>query len=107
MPTRKAHARWEGTVTSDTMISLLRRRRSFDYEAVRGLDGAAYESLAPWNFSPDFLADITGALMVLQVGDMGWSDWGTPEAIERTLLGLNLVPPWHAHAFAAEGASPR
>ena len=55
MPTRKAHARWEGTLTSDTMISLLRRRRSFDYEAVRRLDGAAYESLAPWTFSRDFV----------------------------------------------------
>ncbi len=43
--------------------------------------------------------------MVLQVGDVGRSDWGMPEAIERTLLGLNLVPPWHAHALAAEGAS--
>ena len=106
MPTRKAHARWEGTLTSDTMISLL-RRRSFDYEAVRRLDGAAYESLAPWNFSRDFLADIMDALMVLQVGDVGWSDWETPEAIERTPLGLNLVPPWHAHALAAEGVSSR
>lgn len=88
----------------DTMISLLRQRRSFDYEAVRQLDGAAYESLAPWNFSRDFLADIPEALGVLQVGDVGWSDWGTPEAVERTLLGLNLVPPWHAHARTAGAA---
>ena len=78
MPTRKAHARWEGTLTSDTMISLLPRWRSFDYEAVRRLDGAAYESLALWNFSRDFLADITEALMVRQVSDVGWSDWGMP-----------------------------
>ena len=61
----------------DTMISLLRQRRSADYEAVRRLDRVAYESLAPWNFSRDFLTDIPDALLVLRVADVGWSDWGT------------------------------
>jgi mannose-1-phosphate guanylyltransferase len=89
----------------ETMISLLRRRRLFDYEALRGMDEAAYESLTPWNFSRDFLADIPEALLVLQVDDVGWSDWGTPEAIERTFLALNVVPPWRTQARAVEVAS--
>jgi hypothetical protein len=25
---------------------------------------------------------------------LGWSDWGTPEAIERTFAILGLTPPW-------------
>ena len=35
-------------------------------------------------------------LMVARAGDLGWSDWGTPEAIERTLAALHVVPPWRA-----------
>jgi hypothetical protein len=27
--------------------------------------------------------------------DLGWSDWGTPEAIERTFAAMGMVPPWH------------
>ncbi len=28
------------------------------------------------------------------VDDAHWSDWGTPEAIERTLMTPKQVPPW-------------
>ncbi len=60
---------------------------------------AAYQSLAPWNLSRDFLARVAPHLMVVRADDLGWSDWGTPEAIERTLAALRL-PPWRA-PFAA------
>ena len=56
--------------------------------------GAAYERLASWNFSRDFLARVPEHLMVARADDLGWSDWGTPEAIERTLAALRVVPPW-------------
>ena len=57
---------------------------------------AAYERLAPWNFSRDFLARVPEHLMVARADDLGWSDWGTPEAIERTLAALRVAPPWRA-----------
>jgi len=57
---------------------------------------AAYDRLAAWNFSRDFLARVPQHLMVARAGDLGWSDWGTLEAIERTLAALHVVPPWRA-----------
>jgi len=54
-----------------------------------------YDRLPPWNFSRDFLARIPEDLLVARADDLGWSDWGTPEAIERSLAAMGLVPPWH------------
>jgi mannose-1-phosphate guanylyltransferase len=88
----------------ETMLELLHRRRPADYEALARLDEAAYAALAPWNFSRDFLAHIPDRLLALRVGDVGWSDWGTPEAIERTLRGLNIVPPWRVARLAGAAA---
>ncbi len=78
----------------DRMLTLLRRRRPWDCAVLRQLDEDAYPALTPWNASRDFLAHIPAALTVLQVDDVGWSDWGTPEAIERTFRDLDLAPPW-------------
>ena len=63
-----------------------------------------YPGLQPWNFSRDFLARIPQHLLVLQVDNVHWSDWGTRAAIERTLRQLTQVVPWetaHAAAVAA------
>ena len=57
---------------------------------------SAYDRLAAWNFSRDFLACVPQHLTVARADDLGWSDWGTPEAIERTLSALRVVPPWRA-----------
>src|SRR5439155_10761159 len=46
---------------------------------------AAYPSIAPWNFSRDSLAPVPEHLAVVCAADVGWSDWGPPEAIEQTL----------------------
>lgn len=88
-----------------TMISLLRRYRPSDYKVLSRLGKAAYASLSPWNFSRDFLAHIPEELLVLQVGEIGWSDWGTREAVERTFHSLDLVPPWQPAACANEAAA--
>lgn len=56
----------------------------------------AYDSLPSWNFSRDFLARIPQHLLVARADDVGWSDWGTPEAIERTCATMGIVPPWRA-----------
>lgn len=78
----------------DRMLTLLRRRRPWDCAVLREFDEDAYPALTPWNASRDFLAHIPTALAVLQVDEVGWSDWGTPEAIERTFRDLDLAPPW-------------
>ena len=55
---------------------------------------SAYDEMAPWNFSSDFLQRVAGQLVVARGDHLGWSDWGTPEAIERTFAALGLTPPW-------------
>ena len=63
---------------------------------------AAYQDLPPWNFSRDFLAHVSRHLIVTRTDGLGWSDWGTVGAIERTLASLGQAPPWHTvHAMRA------
>ena len=84
------------------MLELVREVRPGDVADLEGIPAepdalaAAYDRLAAWNFSRDFLARVPRHLMVARAGDLGWSDWGTPEAIERTLAALRVVPPWRA-----------
>ncbi len=59
-----------------------------------------YDELRPWNFSRDFLAHVPEHLIVTRADDLGWSDWGTPEAIERTFATLGVVPPWRVAQLA-------
>ena len=84
------------------MLELVREVRPGDVADLEGIPAepdalaAAYDRLAAWNFSRDFLARVPQHMMVARAGDLGWSDWGTPEAIERTLAALHVVPPWRA-----------
>lgn len=54
-----------------------------------------YSSLSAWNLSIQFLARIPQHLIMAEVADVGWSDWGTRESIERTYRTLNIVPFWN------------
>jgi mannose-1-phosphate guanylyltransferase len=54
-----------------------------------------YASLSAWNLSTQFLARIPQHLIMAEVADVGWSDWGTRESIERTYRTLNIVPFWN------------
>ncbi len=60
----------------------------------------AYDRLPSWNFSQDVLARIPQHLVVARADDLGWSDWGTPEAIERTFATLGMIPPWRVPQLA-------
>jgi mannose-1-phosphate guanylyltransferase len=60
----------------------------------------AYEATAGWNFSRDFLARVPEHLIVARGDRLGWSDWGTPEAIERTFAALGMEPPWRLQRAA-------
>jgi mannose-1-phosphate guanylyltransferase len=78
------------------MIDLLARLRPDDFARMadrhRSGDGLErlYDEADPWSFSHEVLSRIAGELVVLRAEDTGWSDWGTPEAIERTLRGLDV-----------------
>lgn len=63
-----------------------------------------YEALPRWSFSRDFLALIPAEMVTAASEDMGWSDWGTTEAIERTLGSLQLAAPWRIGTGAAHAA---
>ena len=72
------------------LLALLQQRRSADVERLRGVirSSAGYEGVPSWNFSADFLTQIPHHLVVVPVDGVSWSDWGTPEAVERTLAAL-------------------
>jgi mannose-1-phosphate guanylyltransferase len=53
-----------------------------------------YRDISPWNFSSHILVRIAEELIVLEVPDIRWSDWGTRESIERTYRDMNLMPAW-------------
>jgi mannose-1-phosphate guanylyltransferase len=54
-----------------------------------------YKSIRAWNLSTKFLARIPQHLIAVEVANVGWSDWGTRESIERTYRSLNIVPFWN------------
>lgn len=54
----------------------------------------AYRTLQPWNFSTDVLTRIPEDIIMIEVDDVRWSDWGTRESIERTYRQLNRLPFW-------------
>jgi len=64
----------------------------------------SYRRVTPWNFSSGFLARIPEHQIVLRVDDTQWSDWGTREAIERTLAHLKQKPPWRMRRRVAVAA---
>jgi mannose-1-phosphate guanylyltransferase len=54
-----------------------------------------YAKLDSWNLSTQVLARIPQHLIMLEVSDVRWSDWGTRESVERTYRSLNMVPFWN------------
>jgi hypothetical protein len=51
--------------------------------------------------SHDFLSRMPEHLVVTRADGLGWSDWGTPEAIERSFAAMGVVPPWSGRVEAA------
>ena len=69
------------------LLALLEIARGEDVARMRGVVESAtgYDTVAPWNFSHGFLSRVPEQLTVVPVDGFAWSDWGTPEAVERTL----------------------
>jgi mannose-1-phosphate guanylyltransferase len=65
-------------------------------------DAEIYKTISAWNLSTRVLARIPQHLMVLEVADVRWSDWGTRESIEQTYRALNMVPFWDLAPSAQE-----
>jgi len=88
------------------MLELLQECVSTEFEKMSELraspDKAAeiYQTLTPWNLSTQVLARIPQHLIVLRVGNVRWSDWGTRESVERTYKALKLVPSWQTPSHA-------
>jgi mannose-1-phosphate guanylyltransferase len=76
------------------LLDLIEAVRPQDVRALQTADEDGYERVTPWNFSSGFLAYIPDQLAVVEADDTGWSDWGTPEAVERTFTERGVVPPW-------------
>lgn len=47
-----------------------------------------YERMPHLNFSRDLLASVPGETAVMEMRDLWWSDWGSPERILDTLARL-------------------
>ncbi len=89
----------------DRVLALARALRPVDVARLAAPTTAralttAYAALPAWNFSADLLARATPHLLVLRARRLGWSDWGTVGAIERTLAALGQTPPWEGERAA-------
>jgi mannose-1-phosphate guanylyltransferase len=54
----------------------------------------AYATLHPGDFSQQVLSVSTGQLAVLRLGNIGWSDLGTPERVRRAMTQAGLRSHW-------------
>ena len=94
----------------DRLLALVTALRPDDVEILAGAAtdpkalASVYRDLAPWNFSHDILTRVTRHLLVVRATGLGWSDWGTVEAIERTLASLGRTPPWRDRVAIAATA---
>jgi mannose-1-phosphate guanylyltransferase len=85
------------------VVELLRALRPADVSLLEdtpldlGALASVYDRLQAWNFSHEFLSRIPEHLVVTRADDLGWSDWGTPEAIERSFAAMGVVPPWRRY----------
>jgi mannose-1-phosphate guanylyltransferase len=91
---------------ADTLTALGRRHvpdvtaglEALEARASDGEDAAAvaeaYARMRPANFSREVLERAAGALIVLRVQGVLWSDWGTPDRVVRTLRRVGVAPDW-------------
>jgi mannose-1-phosphate guanylyltransferase len=95
------------------LLELLRALRAADVALLEDtpLDGTAlntaYDHLQAWNFSHEFLSRVPEHLIVTRADDLGWSDWGTPRAIERSFAAMGVVPPWMGRVDAPSHAGSK
>lgn len=90
--------------------SVPRILRAFETESSRKNADGPYAAISPGDFSRQVLSALTERLAVLRLGDVGWSDLGTPERAMSAMARSGLKPSWQetarhepAAAFARRG----
>jgi len=80
----------------DILNNLIPGRIEAFSELIRSPRKAAeiYQTIDSWNFSTQVLTRIPQHIVMLEIDDVYWSDWGTQESIERTYKALKQVPFW-------------
>ncbi len=66
-----------------------------------------YRNITSWNFSSRVLTRIPQHIIMLEINDVSWSDWGTRESIESTYRALNQVPFWKPSIVSGKGTADR
>ena len=66
----------------------------FDADSYLAHRDEAYAALGPGDFSRQVLSVSTGQLAVLRLGDVGWSDLGTPERVMSAITRSGLRSHW-------------
>lgn len=64
--------------------------RTSEGEVIR----AVYAWMEESNFSSQVLEKESDSLLVMRVGDVGWSDWGEPQRVLGTLTDLGIKMEW-------------
>lgn len=102
---------WNTFVMVFRLSRMMRLLRGIVPDAVRKMSvlrrkpeeaAEVYREITPWNLSTRVLARIPQHLIMLEIGDVQWSDWGTRESIEQTYRSLNLAPFWNISTAVAE-----
>jgi mannose-1-phosphate guanylyltransferase len=70
--------------------------QAFDAEPGLGRRDEAYAALTPGDFSQQVLSVSTERLSVLRLGDVGWSDLGTPARVMSAMARSGLRSSWPA-----------
>ena len=53
-----------------------------------------YQWIGETNFSSEVLERSASDLLVMRVGEVGWSDWGEPDRVVGTLMNLGIQTDW-------------
>ncbi len=78
------------------ILRLLERGRTSSKGIELAHDEKTYAAITSEDFSRNILSVSTGQLAVLPLGNVGWSDLGTPERATFAMTRSGLTPPWVA-----------
>jgi mannose-1-phosphate guanylyltransferase len=68
--------------------------RAFGTFQEKAVIRSIYAWIAETNFSSEVLEKSSDELLVMRVGDVGWSDWGEPQRVMGTLNTLGIQMDW-------------
>ena len=84
----------DNTVMPDVLNRFVGGRRSVGHATHMAAQDELWATLTGGDFSRQVLSASTEKLAVLNVGDVGWSDLGTPERVRAAMARCGLKPEW-------------